>query len=212
MVKYSSDDSFPPPVRQPIPHSSGTGTAAQERGWESHDGDQFRRRPGAAGGRRAVGAPGAGRARGAGGHGRLGQPGRAGGRVRPAQPHPAPAGRPPRPPGAPPARRYSLGSRLVPLGANAHALLGERVLPVLRDLAELTGESANFAVLTQGRAEYAAQAPGRHTMRIFSEVGNRVELHCTGVGKALLAAVPQAQAERLMDGMELTARTPARIT
>jgi IclR family acetate operon transcriptional repressor len=108
-----------------------------------------------------------------------------------------------------PDRRYSLGSRLVPLGANAHALLGERVQPVLRDLAELTGESANFAVLTQGRAEYAAQAAGRHTMRIFSEVGNRVELHCTGVGKALLAAVPPAQAARLIDGMELT---PATIT
>ena len=88
-----------------------------------------------------------------------------------------------------PDRRYSLGSRLVPLGADAHALLGERALPVLRGLAELTGESANLAVLTQGRAEYVAQAPGRHTMRTFTEVGNRVELHCTGVGKALLAAV-----------------------
>src|SRR5580692_222057 len=56
-----------------------------------------------------------------------------------------------------PDRRYSLGSRLVPLGAHAHALLGERALPVLRGLAELTGESANLAVLTQGLAEYVAQ-------------------------------------------------------
>ena len=93
-----------------------------------------------------------------------------------------------------PDRRYSLGSRLVPLGADAHALLGERALPVLRGLAELTGESANLAVLTQGRAEYVAQAPGRHTMRTFTEVGNRVELHCTGVGKALLAAVDARRA------------------
>jgi IclR family acetate operon transcriptional repressor len=93
-------------------------------------------------------------------------------------------------------RRYSLGSRLVPLGADAHALLGERALPVLRRLAELTGETANLAVLSQGRAEYVAQAPGRHTMRTFTEVGNRVELHCTGVGKALLAAAGPAQASR----------------
>src|ERR1700742_4490600 len=106
-----------------------------------------------------------------------------------------------------PDRRYSLGSRLVPLGADAHALLGERALPALRGLAELIGETANLAVLTQGRAEYAAQAPGRHTMRIFSEVGNRVELHCTGVGKALLAAVPPGQASGLIDTAVLTART-----
>lgn len=109
-------------------------------------------------------------------------------------------------------RRYSLGSRLVPLGADAHALLGERALPVLRGLAELTGESANLAVLTQGRAEYVAQAPGRHTMRIFTEVGNRVALHCTGVGKALLAALPPAQACRLIGTAPLTARTAATIT
>src|SRR5277367_3640986 len=111
-----------------------------------------------------------------------------------------------------PDRRYSLGSRLVPLGADAHALLGERALPVLRGLAELTGESANLAVLTQGRAEYVAQAPGRHTMRTFTEVGNRVELHCTGVGKALLAAVDPAAAGQLVAAAPLTAQTPATIT
>ena len=109
-------------------------------------------------------------------------------------------------------RRYSLGSRLVPLGAAAHALLGERALPVLRGLAELTGESANLAVLTAGRAEYVAQAPGRHTMRTFTEVGNRVELHCTGVGKALLAAVPPGEAGGLIGAAPLTARTAASIT
>lgn len=111
-----------------------------------------------------------------------------------------------------PDRRYSLGSRLIPLGADAHALLGARALPVLRGLADLAGESANLAVLTQGRAEYVAQAPGRHAMRIFTEVGNRVELHCTGVGKALLAVLPPAQARRLIGTAPLPARTPASIT
>jgi IclR family acetate operon transcriptional repressor len=111
-----------------------------------------------------------------------------------------------------PDRRYCLGSRLVPLGGAAHALLGERALPVLRDLAGLTGESANLAVLTQGRAEYVAQVPGRHTMRIFTEVGNRVALHCTGVGKALLASVPAAQTRRLIDAAALTVRTSSTIT
>jgi IclR family acetate operon transcriptional repressor len=98
------------------------------------------------------------------------------------------------------------------LGADAHALLGERALPVVRELAGLTGESANLAVLAQGRAEYVAQAPGRHTMRIFTEVGNRVELDCTGVGKALLAALPPAQSSRLISTAPLTARTDATIT
>ena len=111
-----------------------------------------------------------------------------------------------------PDRRYSLGSRLVPLGTQAHALVGERALPVLRGLAELTGETANLAVLAQNRAEYVAQVPGRHSMRTFTEVGNRVELHCTGVGKALLAAVGPARAAQLVAGGPLTAQTVTTIT
>jgi IclR family acetate operon transcriptional repressor len=111
-----------------------------------------------------------------------------------------------------PDRRYSLGSRLVPLGTQAHALFGERALPVLRGLAELTGESANLAVLTQGRAEYVAQVPGRHTMRTFTEVGNRVDLYCTGVGKALLAVLPPAQASRLVAAATLAPKTVTTIT
>jgi IclR family acetate operon transcriptional repressor len=110
-----------------------------------------------------------------------------------------------------PDRRYCLGSRLVPLGAGAHALLGERALPVLRELAAAVGESANLAVLAQDRAEYVGQVPGRHTMRTFTEVGNRVALHCTGVGKALLACLPPAHARRLIDAAPLTAHSPTTI-
>jgi IclR family acetate operon transcriptional repressor len=101
---------------------------------------------------------------------------------------------------------------LVPLGIEAHALLGERAQPVLRRLAELTGESANLAVLTNGCTEYVSQAPGSHAMRIFTEVGNRVALHCTGVGKALLASIPPDHARQLIGTGPLAARTPATIT
>ena len=111
-----------------------------------------------------------------------------------------------------PDRRYCLGSRLVPIGAQAHAQLGERALPALRGLAELTGESANLAVLAQDRAEYVSRAFGTHTMRIFTEVGNRVALYCTGVGKAILAVLPPERATVLIGAGPLVAHTPTTIT
>ncbi len=111
-----------------------------------------------------------------------------------------------------PDRRYCLGSRLVPLGTQAHGLLGDRALPVLRRLAEVTGESANLAVLSSGHAEYVSRALGRHTMRIFTEVGNRVSLHCTGVGKAILAVLPPPRDSELIAAAPLTAHTPTTIT
>ena len=57
-----------------------------------------------------------------------------------------------------PDRRYSLGSRLVPLGADAHALLGERALPVLRGLAEMTGETAKDRKSTRLNSSHLARS------------------------------------------------------
>ncbi|WP_131770538.1 IclR family transcriptional regulator [Candidatus Protofrankia californiensis] len=111
-----------------------------------------------------------------------------------------------------PDRRYCLGSRLVPLGAGANALLGERAGPVLRGLADQLGESVNLAVLAGSLAEYVAQAPGSHSMRTFTEVGRRVSLYCTGVGKALLAMLPPDRTRTILETSPLTPRTPATIT
>lgn len=84
-------------------------------------------------------------------------------------------------------RRYALGSRLVPLGTAASSRMGDLAAPLLAEIADATGESVNLAALTGGKAEYVMQAPGRHAMRMFTEVGRRVPLHSTGVGKAMLS-------------------------
>ena len=52
----------------------------------------------------------------------------------------------------------------------------------------------------------------RHSMRMFTEVGRRVHVHCTGVGKALLAQLPRATARDLVQRAGLPRRTPRTIT
>lgn len=59
--------------------------------------------------------------------------------------------------------------------------------PLLRELADLSGETANVAVLDRDRAVYVAQAAPVRMVRMFTELGNRVHLHSTGCGKVLLA-------------------------
>ncbi len=92
-----------------------------------------------------------------------------------------------------PNRRYALGFRLVPLGSTASAMVGADTERVLSGLVDALGESANLAVLSGSHAEYVAQVPSRHTVRMFTEVGRQVELHCTGVGKALLSQLDEAR-------------------
>ena len=111
-----------------------------------------------------------------------------------------------------PNRRYALGSRLLPLGRTAGALLGADAGPALNLLVADLGETANLAILTEDHAEYVAQAPSPHAMRMFTEVGRRVELHCTGVGKALLSRLESRQVSAIVQRVGLPSYTPNTIT
>jgi IclR family acetate operon transcriptional repressor len=111
-----------------------------------------------------------------------------------------------------PSRSYALGPRLIALGESASRMLGAWARPVLADLVEAVGETANMAVLDGDRAVYVAQAPSRHSMRMFTEVGRRVYLHCTGVGKALLAQLPPQAAREIVVRAGMPAQTARSIT
>ena len=104
-------------------------------------------------------------------------------------------------------RRYALGFRLVPLGATAGSMVGADTEIVLGRLVDALGETANLAVLSGSHAEYVAQVPSRHTMRMFTEVGRQVDLHSTGVGKALLAQLPDGRVREIVRRVGLHRQT-----
>ena len=111
-----------------------------------------------------------------------------------------------------PSRRYALGPRLIRLGEGATAQLGALALPVLKNLVDQLGETANMAVLDSDQVLYIAQAPSRHSMRTFTEVGRRAHSHATGVGKAILAQLPDDQVRAIIARTGLPAVTRASIT
>ena len=59
---------------------------------------------------------------------------------------------------------------------------------------ETTGETVNLAVQSGDMAVYVAQVESRQMMRAMAAPGMRVALHCSGVGKAMLAV--QSEQER----------------
>ncbi|MFJ1792681.1 IclR family transcriptional regulator [Kitasatospora griseola] len=110
------------------------------------------------------------------------------------------------------ARRYTLGPRLIRLGETANRLLGSWARPFLAELMEATGETANLAVLEGCEVVYVGQVQSRRSMRMFTEVGRRAQPHCTGVGKALLAQLPEDEARALLGPGPLQAHTPHTVT
>ncbi len=111
-----------------------------------------------------------------------------------------------------PSRRYALGPRLIRLGESANQLIGSWAMPYLTQLVEEIGETANMAMLQGDSVVYVAQVPSPHFMRMFTEVGRRVLPHCTGVGKALLSALPDEQVRAILARTGMPAQTERTIT
>jgi IclR family acetate operon transcriptional repressor len=84
--------------------------------------------------------------------------------------------------------------------------------PVMRRLMEDSGESVNLAVLDGDAAVYLTQIECREMMRALARPGGRAPIHCSGVGKALLAGLPGDEAEALIVGGRLRRYTPNTVT
>ena len=86
-------------------------------------------------------------------------------------------------------RRYHLGSQVVRLSRSVitRLPLHEAAKSLLRDMMERTGECAHLAVLSQGKALYIDQVESPATLRVNAQVGTMNPLHCTALGKTLLA-------------------------
>ncbi len=106
-----------------------------------------------------------------------------------------------------PSRQYALGPKLIRLGESAAGLIGEWARPHLFELVKATGETANMAVLDGTEAVYVAQVPSAHAMRMFTEVGRAVFLHCTGVGKALFTQISDEEVCSIVARTGLPAQT-----
>lgn len=109
-------------------------------------------------------------------------------------------------------RRYALGLRLIRLGQSASRGLDVWAHGELGGLVERFEETANLAILQGDLAIYVGQAPSPHTMRMFTEVGRAVSPHCTGVGKAMLAELPDDRILALLERTRMPAVTPHTIT
>jgi IclR family acetate operon transcriptional repressor len=111
-----------------------------------------------------------------------------------------------------PDRRYALGFRLVPLGASASSMVGAGTERVLARVVDAIGETANLAMLDGDRVAYVAQVPGKHSMRMFTEVGRRVHPHCTAVGKAVLSVATEDEVRALLARTGLPRHTASTVT
>ncbi|MCM2579995.1 IclR family transcriptional regulator [Streptomyces meridianus] len=110
-------------------------------------------------------------------------------------------------------KRYTLGLRVYQLGqsvSQAHGFTGI-ALPVMRRLAELTREAVLMAVPDGDRMIYIHHVQGPQQVSVQGEPGRHGPLHCTSMGKVLVAFSPEREREHLLESIELTPLGPNAI-
>nr|WP_245193119.1 IclR family transcriptional regulator [Kocuria sp. JC486] len=110
-------------------------------------------------------------------------------------------------------KRYHLGLRVFELGHRVASARGYDgvALTVLKEVTERTGESTLLAVL-DGDHFLTVHTVDGPQFRTTTDPGDRGELHTSALGKALLAFMPGADRERLVESLDLSPRTEESLT
>ncbi len=103
--------------------------------------------------------------------------------------------------------KYSLGMKVLYLGSAILDRMDVRTVakPFLEQLCRDTDEVVHLSTIDGTEAVYIdkVESPNKN-IRMYSQIGKRVPLHCTGVGKVLLAWLPDSEVEYILGvkGME----------
>jgi DNA-binding IclR family transcriptional regulator len=109
--------------------------------------------------------------------------------------------------------RYRLGSMLFSLGYQALEDVDLRNLagPHLAKLNETSRDTVHLGILEDDQVLYLDKIDGHAAVRLWSRVGKRSSLHCTGLGKAMAAFLPPEELEPLAHRLTYEVHTPTTI-
>ena len=111
-------------------------------------------------------------------------------------------------------QKYQLGLKLLELGmAKLHQIdLVREVTPYLKELVKQCNETVHLGVLEEGEVLYLAKEESSQTIRMISYIGKRAPLHCTALGKVLLAYMSEEERKKILEEKELPRLTKNTIT
>jgi len=109
---------------------------------------------------------------------------------------------------------YALTLKLFELGATALDQMDvvEQARPVMEWLAGETNETVHLATRESDSVVYLHKIDSSHALRMYSRIGKLAPLHCTGLGKALLAWLPEPTVREIYSRLKLTVYTENTIS
>lgn len=110
--------------------------------------------------------------------------------------------------------KYRLSLRFLGLAQRIKEKIGiyDLVTNQLDELAQVTGERAQFAMPEKNRAIHVYRAKGEDAIRSSIAVGKYEYLHCIAIGKAMLAYFSESRIDEVIEQEGLPAATDETIT
>lgn len=107
-------------------------------------------------------------------------------------------------------RKYAPGVQLVALSCAVVARLDlvKAARPYLEELQRESNETVNLGILADAHVLYVDILQSEQGLRMAAHVGARDALHSTALGKAILSALPSAEARELLDSYQRLRATP----
>ena len=110
--------------------------------------------------------------------------------------------------------KYKLGYKFLDVSSKLLESIDLRTeaKPFLQELEQMTNEVIHLVVYDQGEVVYIEKLEGTETLRTHSKVGKRAPMHCTSVGKAILAHLPEHDVLAILDRKGMPYHTDLTIT
>lgn len=100
---------------------------------------------------------------------------------------------------------YKVGLNLFSLGSKIVNSINwtKEVRPYLVELRDTFQETVHLGVADKGEVIYIDKVESEQSIRMYSKVGVRSPIYCTGIGKAILAHLPKEKQASIIDQLEL---------
>lgn len=109
---------------------------------------------------------------------------------------------------------WAVGARCLAVGANfqMRRALASQARPYMDALSREAGKTVNFGVLHDDSVVFLAHVEHAASQRATARPGGRSPMHCSGIGKSLLAAMPEGRVRKMMARCGMAPVTPHSIT
>ena len=109
---------------------------------------------------------------------------------------------------------YRPGNKIIELGSSIFNDMNIRkqARPYLQELMEETNETVHLVIRDGSEGVYIDKVESSQMIRMHSEVGRRIPLHCSSVGKVLLSGLKENKLNQMYKNKQLQAYTENTIT